>query len=50
MIKPDSESRPRSEASALIIPVLQRSQVKMLLNEIEHGIRKNISLEEWEKL
>ena len=25
-------------------------QVKMLLNEIEHGIKKRISLEEWEKL
>ena len=25
-------------------------QLKMLLNEIEHGIRKKISLEEWEKL
>jgi len=26
------------------------SQVKMLLSEIEHGIKKKISLEEWEKL
>ena len=25
-------------------------QVKMLLSEIEHGIKKKISLEEWEKL
>ncbi|MBW2740911.1 MAG: type II toxin-antitoxin system HicA family toxin [Deltaproteobacteria bacterium] len=25
-------------------------QVKMLLNEIENGIRKKISLDEWEKL
>ena len=25
-------------------------QVKMLLNEIERGIKKRISLEEWEKL
>ncbi len=25
-------------------------QVKMLLNEIEHCIKKRISLEEWEKL
>jgi predicted RNA binding protein YcfA (HicA-like mRNA interferase family) len=25
-------------------------QVKMLLNEIEHGIKGKISLDEWEKL
>ena len=25
-------------------------QVKMLIDEIEHGIGKNISIEEWEKL
>ncbi len=25
-------------------------QIKMLLNEIENGIRKKISIEEWEKL
>jgi hypothetical protein len=25
-------------------------QVKMLLNEIEHSIRKEISVEEWEEL
>ena len=25
-------------------------QVKMLLNEIQHGIREKIPLEEWEKL
>ena len=25
-------------------------QIKMLLNEIEHGIRRKISLEEWGKL
>ena len=25
-------------------------QVKMLVNEIEHGIRKKISIEDWKKL
>jgi len=26
------------------------AQVRMLLNEIEHGIKKKITLEEWENI